>query len=133
MSGFEVIKSYGMKRYALSRFEKSSIQTINAKYSVDKTAAANDALSMLLAVFLQVVVIFLSAYFIMTGRVTPGVLLGMTQASGNLANPLLMILGSIPKTKKCEADHKTSEEFVGVPGKKVYRQNSPFIKQENID
>jgi len=99
LSGFEVIKSYGMRRYVLSRFEKSNTRTINAKYSVDKTAAANDALSMLLAVFLQVVVIFLSAYFIMIGRVTPGVLLGMTQASGNLANPFLMILGSIPKLK----------------------------------
>ena len=134
LSGFEVIKSYGMKRYALSRFEKSSIQTINAKYSVDKTAAANDALSMLLAVFLQVVVIFLSAYFIMTGRVTPGVLLGMTQASGNLANPLLMILGSIPKLKSVKPIIKRLKNLSEYQERRFIGKTAPSLnKKISID
>ena len=99
LSGFEVIKSYQMKKYVLSRFETSNEDTIKAKYSVDKTIAANEAISMILALLVQVVVVFLSAYFIIIGRISAGVLLGMVQVSSNLANPLLIIFSNIPKIK----------------------------------
>lgn len=98
LSGFEVIKSYQMKNYVLSRFETSNEDTIKAKYSVDKAIAANEAVSMVLALLVQVVV-FLSAYFIIIGRISAGALLGMVQVSSNLANPLLIIFSNIPKIK----------------------------------
>ena len=99
LSGFEVIKSYRMKNYVLSRFEASNEDTIKAKYSVDKAIAANEAVSMVLALLVQVVVVFLSAYFIIIGRISAGALLGMVQVSSNLANPLLIIFSNIPKIK----------------------------------
>ena len=34
LSGFEIIKSYSMKKYIIHRFDKSNEDTINAKYSV---------------------------------------------------------------------------------------------------
>ena len=92
LAGFEVIKSYRMKKYVLERFESSNENTIEAKYLADKTIAANEAVSMVLALLVQVVVVFLSAYFIIVGRITAGTLLGMVQVSSNLANPLLIIL-----------------------------------------
>ena len=58
LSGFEIIKSYRMKKYVLSRFETSNEDTIKAKYSVDKAIAANEAVSMVLALLVQVVVVF---------------------------------------------------------------------------
>ena len=97
LSGFEVIKSYRMKNYVLSRFDASNEDTI--KYSVDKAIAANEAVSMVLALLVQVVVVFLSAYFIIIGRISAGALLGMVQVSSNLANPLLIIFSNIPKIK----------------------------------
>ena len=99
LSGFEVIKSSRMKNYVLSRFEASNEDTIKAKYSVDKAIAANEAVSMVLALLVQVVVVFLSAYFIIIGRISAGALLGMVQVSSNLANPLLIIFSNIPKIK----------------------------------
>lgn len=99
LSGFEVIKSYRMKKYVLARFERSNEDTIKAKYSVDKAIAANEAVSMVLALLVQVVVVFLSAYFIIIGRISAGALLGMVQVSSNLANPLLIIFSNIPKIK----------------------------------
>ena len=99
LSGFEVIKSYRMKNYVLSRFDASNEDTIKAKYSVDKAIAANEAVSMVLALLVQVVVVFLSAYFIIIGRISAGALLGMVQVSSNLANPLLIIFSNIPKIK----------------------------------
>lgn len=102
LSGFEIIKSYSMKKYIIYRFDKSNEDTINAKYSVDKLIALNEGLSSFLALMVQVVVLFLSAYFIIKGRITVGVLLGMVQVSNNLANPLLMIFTNIPKIKSVQ-------------------------------
>lgn len=102
LSGFEIIKSYSMKKNIICRFDKSNEDTINAKYSVDKLIALNEGLSSFLALMVQVVVLFLSAYFIITGRITVGALLGMVQVSNNLANPLLIIFTNVPKIKSVQ-------------------------------
>lgn len=102
LSGFEIIKSYSMKQYVVQQFNKENSETIHSKYSVDKLFALNEGLSSFLALMVQIVVLFLSAYFIITGRITVGTLLGMVQVSSNLANPLIMIFTNIPKIKSIQ-------------------------------
>ena len=75
------------------------VKDLLSGFSVDKAIAANEAVSMVLALLVQVVVVFLSAYFIIIGRISAGALLGMVQVSSNLANPLLIIFSNIPKIK----------------------------------
>lgn len=102
LSGFEIIKSYSMKQYVIQKFNKENSDTIHTKYSVDKLFALNEGLSSFLALMVQIVVLFLSAYFIITERITVGTLLGMVQVSSNLANPLIMIFTNIPKIKSIQ-------------------------------
>lgn len=102
LSGFEIIKSYSMKQYVIQKFDKENSDTIHTKYSVDKLFALNEGLSSFLALMVQIVVLFLSAYFIITERITVGILLGMVQVSSNLANPLIMIFTNIPKIKSIQ-------------------------------
>ena len=99
LSGFEIIKSYSMVKSVIQRFDKVNTETINSKYSVDRLFALNEGLSAFLALMVQIVVLFLSAYFIITGRITVGTLLGMVHVSSNLANPLIMIFTNVPKMK----------------------------------
>lgn len=130
LSGFEVIKSYRMRKYVISKFEDSNQETITAKYAVDKTVAANESLSMLLALLVQVVVIFLSAYFIIIGRITAGALLGMTQVSSNLANPLLMIFGNVPKLKSIGPIIKRLNDHAGYQSKTRRGVKQPTFQKE---
>lgn len=102
LSGFEIIKSYSMKQYIIQRFNKENEETISSKYSVDRLLALNEGVSSFLALMVQIVVLFLSAYFIITGRITVGTLLGMVQVSSNLANPLVMIFTNVPKIKSIQ-------------------------------
>ena len=102
LSGFEIIKSYSMKQYVIQKFDKENSDTIHTKYSVDKLFALNEGLSSFLALMVQIVVLFLSAYFIITERITVGTLLGMVQVSSNLANPLIMIFTNRPKLKSIQ-------------------------------
>lgn len=124
LSGFEIIKSYSMKKYIIYRFDKSNQDTINAKYSVDKLIALNEGLSSFLALIVQVVVLFLSAYFIIKGRITVGALLGMVQVSNNLANPLLMIFTNIPKIKSVQPIVKKLHDLSTYTKDEVLRKNS---------
>lgn len=91
-----------MKRYVIQRFSKENEETIRSKYSVDRLLALNEGISSFLALMVQIVVLFLSAYFIITERITVGTLLGMVQVSSNLANPLVMIFTNVPKIKSIQ-------------------------------
>lgn len=120
LSGFEIVKSYSMKKSVTHRFHTINTETIDAKYSVDKLMALNEGLSAFLALLVQIVVLFLSAYFIISGRITAGTLLGMVQVSSNLANPLIMIFTNVPKIKsvhpivdKIQSIAKYSDEQTG--------------------
>src|SRR5699024_7106860 len=95
----EGIKAYRMRIYVIKKFEDSNVDLTSAKFSVDRSLAANEAVSMLLSVMVQIVVLFLSAYFIIIGRITVGTMLAMVQVSGNLSIPLLMIFNNAPKLK----------------------------------
>lgn len=97
LSGFEVIQAYQMKKYVDKKFHDKNTELTSSKISVDKLLATNDAISTFLSVMIQIVVLFLSAYFIIIGRMSVGILMAMVQMSGNLANPLLLIFNNIPK------------------------------------
>lgn len=130
LAGFEVIKSYRMKKYVLERFESSNENTIEAKYLADKTIAANEAVSMVLALLVQVVVVFLSAYFIIVGRITAGTLLGMVQVSSNLANPLLIIFSNIPKIKSVDPIIKKLNAFADYQRQDTMIKTIPTFNQK---
>ena len=121
LSGFEIIKSYSMSKTVIQRFDRTNTETIKSKYSVDRLLALNEGLSAFLALMVQIVVLFLSAYFIIAGRITVGTLLGMVQVSSNLANPLIMIFTNIPKMKSV---HPIVEKL------EIISKHSRFLSQK---
>ncbi len=98
-SGFEIIKTYRMDNYTKTEFEQKNTDVTIAKYRADKLMAANEGVSSVLALMVQVTAIFLSAYFIIIGRITAGAMLGLIQVSSNLVNPILLVLQNLPKVK----------------------------------
>lgn len=131
LSGFEIIKSYSINNYALSKFNKSNKKTIKSKYAVDKLIALNEGISTTLALLVQVFVIFLSAYFIIIGKTTVGTLLGMIQASSNLTNPLLMIFNNIPKIKSVKPIMIKLDKYTSFAALRNI-QTKPLVFKHNI-
>ena len=129
LSGFEVIKAYQMKRYVTKRFEMSNRDVTRAKFHSDALIAATEAVSMFLSVMIQIVVLFLSAYFIIIGRITVGTLLAMVQVSGNLANPLLMIFSSAPKLKGVKPVIQRLNAYADYCGGPLAGQESPAFQK----
>lgn len=95
-SGFEIIRTYRMNLFTKKDFERKNDELFTAQYRVGKLAAALAGVTATLALLTSVVAIFLSAHFILIGRITAGVLLGLVQASGQLVSPIGAILGIFP-------------------------------------
>ncbi|MCL2843568.1 MAG: ABC transporter ATP-binding protein/permease [Oscillospiraceae bacterium] len=120
-SGFEIIRTYRMGAFTQKDFAKQNDELFTAQYRVGKLMALVAGLTATLAILVQVTAIFLSAYFIIIGRITAGVLLGLVQASGQLVSPVGALFGMLPLIQGAKpiiervnrfADHEPSG-FVG--------------------
>ena len=101
LSGFEVVKTYRMMPFVRKEFERENRDMIAAGYRAGKLLVLSQTLSQFLAMAVQLSTISLAAYFIITGRLTAGALLGLIQASGQLVSPFGTALGEMPKLKGC--------------------------------
>lgn len=102
LSGFEVIRSYGMAVHILKAFGEKNDNVYHSKYSLDKLLATVEAVSTLLGVVVQCSVLFVSAYLIITGNITAGALVGLVQVSGTIVAPIQILSQNIPKIKGCK-------------------------------
>lgn len=97
LSGFEVIRSYRMNSYTVKAFGEKNDTIYTAKYALDKIVSAVEALSTMLGVMVQCSVLFVSAYLIITGKITAGALVGLVQVSGTIVAPIQILSQNIPK------------------------------------
>lgn len=97
LSGFEVIRSYRMNSHTVKAFGEKNNTVYTAKYALDKMVAAVEGLSTVLGVMVQCSVLFVSAYLIITGKLTAGALVGLVQVSGTIVNPIQILSQSIPQ------------------------------------
>ncbi len=96
-AGFEVIKSYQMEKHIKQEFLLKNETAMNSKYRADKLFAVNEGVSGILAYLTQFSGLFLGAYFIIQGKLSPGTLVALVQLSGTFISPVMMILQNIPK------------------------------------
>lgn len=97
LSGFEVIRSYRMNSYTVKAFGEKNDTVYTAKYALDKMVSAVEALSTILGVMVQCSILFISAYLIITGKITAGTLVGLVQVSGTIVAPIQVLSQSIPQ------------------------------------
>lgn len=97
LSGFEVIRSYRMNKYVMKAFENKNDTVYHSRYALEKTIAAVESLSTMLGFFVQCSVLFVSAYLIITGKITAGALVGLVQVSGTIVVPIQILSQNLPK------------------------------------
>lgn len=95
--GFEVIRSYKMNDHTVKAFGEKNNAVYHSKYALEKILAMVEALSTLLGVAVQCSVLFVSAYLIITGKITAGALVGLVQVSGFIVMPIQVLSQNAPK------------------------------------
>ena len=86
-TGFEVIKSYQMQKQSDEMFKKENDDVVNADFSLYNIQTLAGSLQMVVGFFLNVGVVFFSAYLIIVGIVDVGVIAAILIASGAVIGP----------------------------------------------
>ena len=124
LSGYDIIKSYNLKKDAFKEFEEENIDLANTKFEADKLLVINETLSQLLGMGTQFVAVFLSAYLVLKGNITMGTLIAIVQLSGSFIQPVIMIMSYVPKITSMTAVIKRLDDISNY-------KDSTFIGTEN--
>ena len=95
-SGFEVIKSYQMNDHIKKSFRKYNDKVIKSNFSFYHISIIAGSVAAVIGLFLQVGVVFFSAYLIIQGRLSPGTMVGILVVSGQITGPIEELGQTIP-------------------------------------
>ncbi len=95
--GFEVIKSFQLIKRVKTQFDTENDILASKKFKADRLFVLNDTASQFLAVFSQIITIFVSAYLVIKGFISMGTLIALIQLSGSFVVPLINIMQNFPK------------------------------------
>jgi ABC-type bacteriocin/lantibiotic exporter with double-glycine peptidase domain len=109
--GYDVIRSYGLKDNTLKEFENENNTLANTKFAADKLFVINESISQTLGMGTQFVAIFLSAYLVIKGNLTMGMLIAIVQLSGTLVQPVIMIMNNVPKISSMKPVFERIDSF----------------------
>ncbi len=99
LSGYEVVKAYGMDQQVKSEYELQNNDSALAKYRADRLTVLNQSVSEVLAYITVFSGFFIGAYLILTGDISAGVLLALIQLSSSFVNPLMLVMDGMPKVQ----------------------------------
>ncbi len=145
LSGYEVIKSYGMDQQALSDYNQQNNDSASAKFRADKLTVLNESVSEVLAYITVFSGFFIGAYLILTGEISAGVLLALIQLSSSFVNPLMLVIDGMPKVQSIKpvlsrlnalSDYEDTA-FTGVQNptfeKNILLDNVSFSYNQSVD
>lgn len=95
-SGFDVIKSYGMQKRAKENFHEGNRDAVEANFSLYHISSILGAISSVVGLFLQVGSVFFSAYLIIQGHLSPGVMVALLIVAGQITGPVQALGVMVP-------------------------------------
>lgn len=97
LNGFEIIRGFSIPSYIFRKYAAINEKTADKKFASDKLLALNECLSDLLSSLSVIVVVFVSAYFVLKGSMSMGTLLALIQLSGTFVTPVVLLMQNLPK------------------------------------
>jgi len=110
-SGFEVIKSYQMHNRARENFNQGNNDAVKANFSMYHMSSILGAVSSVVGLFLQVGVVFFSAYLIIGGQLSPGSMVGLLIVAGQITGPVQALGAMIPMISGSKEIRDRLEDF----------------------
>ena len=101
-SGFQVITSFGMKSRIKKQFEECSNTLKNCECHTDGLSSLSDGMGEFFSGLAQTMILILSCYMAITGRMTLGALVVFISLSGGFCAEFSMILQVIPMLRGME-------------------------------
>ncbi|HDK7167983.1 TPA: ABC transporter ATP-binding protein [Clostridium botulinum] len=125
--GYDVIRSYNLRKNITKEFQKENNNLANAKFTADKIFVINESLSQILGLGTQFVAIFLSAYLVIKGELTMGMLIAIVQLSATFVQPVIMIMSNVPKLNSVKPIIKRIDDFSNYEDTDFVGKDKPYF------
>ncbi|APH19562.1 ABC transporter ATP-binding protein [Clostridium botulinum] len=125
--GYDVIRSYNLRDNTTKEFQEENNNLANAKFTADKIFVINESLSQILGLGTQFVAIFLSAYLVIKGELTMGMLIAIVQLSATFVQPVIMIMSNVPKLNSVKPIIKRIDDFSNYEDTDFVGKDKPYF------
>lgn len=125
--GYDVIRSYNLRDNITKEFQEENNNLSNAKFTADKIFVINESLSQILGLGTQFVAIFLSAYLVIKGDLTMGMLIAIVQLSATFVQPVIMIMSNVPKLNSVKPIIKRIDDFSNYEDTDFVGKDKPYF------
>lgn len=95
-SGFQVLRSFGVMGHAREQFNQCSTELRKSEQKYDGMDTFSDAFAQFLSVLAQTLIMVVSAWMVMNGRMSAGGLVAFTSLNGTFCSALSVVLMGIP-------------------------------------
>lgn len=126
--GFEVLKSFHVENRALQNHNIVNTECEQSKYLLDKTTALVNSFGGVISLCVQFSIFLISGYFVISGSLSIGAIVAITQLSGNVVAPLMNLTQCNAKFKAVKA---VNEKLMGFIKSEKTRYVSEGNKQFN--
>ena len=96
-SGFEVIKSFQMDKQVAESFKKQNREVIKTNFKFYHLNSIIGAVSSVISLFMQVGVVFFSAWLIINGQLSAGTLVAILVVAGQITGPVQALSQMVPQ------------------------------------
>ncbi len=125
--GYDVIRSYNLRNNTTKEFQEENNNLANAKFTADKIFVINESISQILGLGTQFVAIFLSAYLVIKGELTMGMLIAIVQLSATFVQPVIMIMSNVPKLNSVKPIIKRIDDFSNYEDTDFVGKDKPYF------
>jgi len=99
LTGFEVIKTFGVEKKIQSRFFKSATHLMSAEYKAQSVLTDMTALTVVLLDVASFSKYFIAGFLVLRGNITVGAVVGLVSLAGGVQMPLKFISEFVGKVK----------------------------------
>ena len=150
-SGFQALRSFGVMGHAREQFNQCSTELRKSEQKYDGMDTFSDAFAQFLSVLAQTLIMVLSAWMVMNGRMSAGGLVAFTSLNGTFCSALSVVLMGIPMLLGLKpviqrvngfADYEPAENSGVVPSfaeslnvknlSFAYQEGTPILKDINM-
>ena len=135
-SGFEVIKTFQMDDYVEEKFENQNNEVIKANFKFYHLNAIVTAVSSVIGLFMQVGVVFFSAWLIINGHLSAGTLVAILVVAGQITGPVQALSQMVPLILGSKEIIERLEQFMSYEPENHGSQQATFydeIRVKNLE
>ena len=128
--GYDIIKSYNLKEPIKKEFSEENNILVRKKFETDRLFVLNETISQFLGITTQFIAIALAAYLVIIGKLTMGMLIAIVQLSGTFVQPVIMIMGNVPKIRSMKEVLSRIDSFINYENESLNGEENPKFMEK---